>query len=504
MKGRTKVAGGEGGRGLNDILFGTPRGGLSGDGASVGVRFGVEGGGPSGDVSVDGSRPGGCAAGLDGPLEGGMGRCLLVGGFTPELAAREACLRATLAGPCELHAGRWFPAGTPKSVLAAHLREERRRLGKNRRQRERNRRRREADAREARIAELPPAVQMRLYGRTPVTTREDGVLRKVDYDSLFRSALGPHDAPFVPVGVKRFVARALEGIASAARRISAHGGREAEAPREEPGYVPPEVERTCRMRMERRKANRRATVADCPTPTDLRVAWEMRRAWAGGMLRLGALLLDLECFVDNSIVRREVRNGAGDGKSPQWEIVARRGGVRRWIAENCPELARRYKTLMRYKSAAAGLRQALDVLDPVPLSALFDPGADARRLGSADVHEQPRQCPDGDPDGRLPWERRPWERDANDRCFRRHSRYCGAFRRLPSPERLDAQLDEARAALTRLLSPTTGGAGRVYVVRANGTWNMSVATSRVDSALARREAWWAERPFPPLDGGVGE
>lgn len=462
-------------------------------GTAGGVRFGTE-------VTKNG---GGDSRGMDRPGDGGWRRTLRIGGFTPELAEREARLRATLSGPCELHGRRWFPVGAPRKTVAAHLREERRRLRKNRRQRERNRQRREADAAEARVAALPPDLQARLYGRTPTSTRVNGRMRKVDYMATVKSLLGPHDAPIVPNGVKEFLAGAGDVVARLAETASAVGGRDTKARADPPGYVPPDVERTRRMGMERRKANRRATVAACPTPTDIRVGWDMRRAWAGGMIRLGALLLDLECYVDNSIVRREVEDPRDPDGPPRLEIVARRSGLRGWIAENCPELAGSYKTLMRYKSMAAKLRQALDIVDPVPLSAVFDPEADARRLRSAPVHEQPRQCPERDAGSRLPWEPLAWEQDANGRCFRRNRRYCGPYLpRMPRPVRLDALLEEARTALDRLLGATSADDARVLVVRANGTWNMSVVASRVAAALVRREAWWAGEPSA-LGGSTG-
>ena len=79
------------------------------------------------------------------------------------------------------------------------------------------------------------------------------------------------------------------------------------------------------------------------------------------MIRLGGMLHDLECHVDNCL--RFDESGA---------VVGRNGGIRGWIRENLPDLAPKYKTLMRYKALAVRLRQATDTRDPTPTSALLD------------------------------------------------------------------------------------------------------------------------------------
>ena len=79
------------------------------------------------------------------------------------------------------------------------------------------------------------------------------------------------------------------------------------------------------------------------------------------MIRLGGMLQDLECYVDNRL--RCDEGGA---------IVGRNGGIRGWLRDNLPELLPRYKTLMRYKAMAIRLRQATETKDPTPTSALLD------------------------------------------------------------------------------------------------------------------------------------
>ncbi len=111
---------------------------------------------------------------------------------------------------------------------------------------------------------------------------------------------------------------------------------------------------------ERRRITRRTTSNSCPTPEALRVAFAARGESHEARIRLGSLLEDLECYVDNCL-----RFGS-DG-----EILGRNGGVRGWLREYAPELSGHYKTLMRYKALARRLRQAVDVHDPVPADTLL-------------------------------------------------------------------------------------------------------------------------------------
>ena len=128
-----------------------------------------------------------------------------------------------------------------------------------------------------------------------------------------------------------------------------------------PFYYARETERRRRMAAERRKLNRRYTTAPAPTPAALLAAWEARKESREAMIRLGGMLHDLECYVDNCL--RIDESGA---------VVGRNGGIRGWIRENLPDLAPKYKTLIRYKALAIRLRQATDTRDPTPTSALLE------------------------------------------------------------------------------------------------------------------------------------
>ena len=128
-----------------------------------------------------------------------------------------------------------------------------------------------------------------------------------------------------------------------------------------PFYYARETERRRRLAEERRKVRRRRTTAPMPTPGDVMAAWEARKGSREAMVRLGGMLQDLECYVDNCLRF----DGSGN-------VVGRNGGIRGWIRENVPELFPKYKTLMRYKAMAVRLRQATGTKDPTPTSALLD------------------------------------------------------------------------------------------------------------------------------------
>jgi len=127
-----------------------------------------------------------------------------------------------------------------------------------------------------------------------------------------------------------------------------------------PGYYEQEVARRHELARERRKFLKRSTLNPCPTDEELRDAFARAKESPADMIRFGSLLEDLECHVDNSAIF----DGEGN-------LVGRRGGIRRYLALNVPELSARYKTVMRYKALAKRFRQALGVGDPVPAAMLL-------------------------------------------------------------------------------------------------------------------------------------
>ncbi len=130
-----------------------------------------------------------------------------------------------------------------------------------------------------------------------------------------------------------------------------------------PFYYARETARRRALAAERRKITRRTTLAPEPTPADVLAAWGRRKDSKEDMIRLGGMLHDLECYVDNAL--RFDANG---------DVVGRNGGIRGWLKENLPELFPKYKTLMRYKAMAIRLRQATGTKDPTPTSALLGDG----------------------------------------------------------------------------------------------------------------------------------
>jgi hypothetical protein len=97
-----------------------------------------------------------------------------------------------------------------------------------------------------------------------------------------------------------------------------------------------------------------------PTPDDVLLAWQNRKASHEAMIELGGMIHDLECHVDNCLKFDET--GA---------VVGRNGGIKGWLRECLPELLPKYKTLMRYKALAVRLRQATGTKDPTPTKELL-------------------------------------------------------------------------------------------------------------------------------------
>jgi hypothetical protein len=127
-----------------------------------------------------------------------------------------------------------------------------------------------------------------------------------------------------------------------------------------PFYYAREVERRRLLAIERRKINRRRTTASMPAQEELLKAWDERKTSREAMIRLGGMIHDLECYVDNYLKIDE--NG---------KVVGRNRGIRGWLRDNMPELSAKYKTLMRYKALAVRLRQVTETKDPKPTSKLL-------------------------------------------------------------------------------------------------------------------------------------
>ena len=127
-----------------------------------------------------------------------------------------------------------------------------------------------------------------------------------------------------------------------------------------PLYYAQERARREALAEERRRVGGRRTTNSCPTREEILDAWVHRRDSHAAAVRFGSLVHDLECYVDNSLLRDE------DGA-----IVGRRGGVKAWLQVNIPALYVRYTAVMRYKAMAKKLRQVVGLADPVPAEAVL-------------------------------------------------------------------------------------------------------------------------------------
>ena len=134
-----------------------------------------------------------------------------------------------------------------------------------------------------------------------------------------------------------------------------------------PLYYARERARREALAEERRRVGGRRTTNPCPTREAILDAWVHRRDSHAAAVRFGSMVHDLECYVDNSLLR--------DGNG---SIVGRRGGVKAWLQVNIPALYVRYTTVMRYKAMAKKLRQVVGLADPVPAEAVL---AEPKRAG---------------------------------------------------------------------------------------------------------------------------
>ena len=158
-----------------------------------------------------------------------------------------------------------------------------------------------------------------------------------------------------------------------------------------PLYYAREKERRQKLAAERRRVGGRRTTSPCPTREDILEAWIHRQDSHDAAVRFGSMIHDLECYVDNSLIRD------GDGA-----ITGRHGGVKEWLWTNIPALYIRYTTVMRYKAMAKKLRQVTGIADPVPAAAVLA-GRTECDYGSNEFSCNNDICGDG-------------SRDASEKC----------------------------------------------------------------------------------------
>ena len=127
-----------------------------------------------------------------------------------------------------------------------------------------------------------------------------------------------------------------------------------------PTYYERERKRRQKLADARREIRRHHTLNPQPTFDAIRAALRIARSSPEAALRLGSLLEDLECFVDNTL--------RFDG---QGRIVGRKGGIKRLFQREAPDLFEKYSTIMRYKAMAKLFRQACGSGEPIPPAMLL-------------------------------------------------------------------------------------------------------------------------------------
>ncbi len=125
-------------------------------------------------------------------------------------------------------------------------------------------------------------------------------------------------------------------------------------------YYEAEMRRRRELAADRRKQSRPSTTNAKPTPKLVRDAWNRRKESKAEMIRLGSILLDLDCYMERSYKVDE--HGV---------ILSRTGGIHEWLRRHLPDLEPHYKLLMSYKAMAKKLRQAAALRDPHPTEQLL-------------------------------------------------------------------------------------------------------------------------------------
>ena len=156
-----------------------------------------------------------------------------------------------------------------------------------------------------------------------------------------------------------------------------------------PRYYAAENERRRALAAERRRIRARRTTNPCPTREAILDAWNCRRDSHEAAIRFGSLLEDLECYLDNSLMRDE--NGV---------IIGRNPGIKGWLFDNIPEIYEKYTTAMRYKAAAKKLKQVVELADPTPADTVLQP-VEAGRVGSGKRDYGADEISEGGSDGSV-------------------------------------------------------------------------------------------------------
>lgn len=151
-----------------------------------------------------------------------------------------------------------------------------------------------------------------------------------------------------------------------------------------PAYYERERERRLALGKTRRAILCRRTTNPRPSMEALRQAWRTARDSPEAALRFGGMLEDLECYVDNRAVGNRETGWRG-----------RRGGIKRLLEREAPDLFEHYAAVMRYKALARRFRQICGLDDPTPIDAVLPaapqtPSADAQEVMGVPFPREPR------------------------------------------------------------------------------------------------------------------
>ena len=214
-----------------------------------------------------------------------------------------------------------------------------------------------------------------------------------------------------------------------------------------PYYYEQEKARRQAMAEARRKISRRSTHNPCPTREEIVEAWKKVKNSNEDLLRFGSLMEDLECYIDNSLIRDD--SGA---------IIGRRSGIKGWLQMEIPALYTVYSRVMAYKAAAKRMRQIIELQDPQPLSSVLDMGM-AGNLEKTSIRDYGAdEIKDGVVQDRIR-ERKTEEETGGKRFFASGGGRCVTMG-MAMDEMEEVTLLRARAIYLEVIKPVGEGAGK--------------------------------------------
>ena len=214
-----------------------------------------------------------------------------------------------------------------------------------------------------------------------------------------------------------------------------------------PYYYEQEKARRQAMAEARRKISRRSTHNPCPTREEIVEAWKKVKNSNEDLLRFGSLMEDLECYIDNSLIRDD--SGA---------IIGRRSGIKGWLQMEIPALYTVYSRVMAYKAAAKRMRQIIELQEPQPLSSVLDMGM-AGNLEKTSIRDYGAdEIKDGVVQDRI--RERKTEEETGGKRFLASGRGRCVTMGMAMDEMEEVTLLRARAIYLEVIKPVGEGAGK--------------------------------------------